>query len=60
MNSRNSLINLINETTLHLACKSGNTDLVKYILSLNNEIIGLKTVFLIFEMMFSIDIYLVF
>lgn len=39
------LINYINETILHLACKSGNNDLVKYILSLNTEIIELKTVF---------------
>ena len=39
------LINYVNETILHLACKSGNNDLVKYILSLNTEIIELKTVF---------------
>lgn len=45
------------ETILHIACESGNLELVKYIISLNIIDINSKTVFLPSKFY---DVYLVF
>ena len=38
----------INKTILHLACESGNVELVKYIISLNKIDVTLKTISFMF------------
>lgn len=54
------LVNFCNETLLHFACNSGNIDLVKYLISLNQIDIKSTTVFsLIFFFMKFLLIFLI-
>ena len=41
------------ETILHSACKSGNLEVVKYIISLNKIDITSKTIFIYFSLHFN-------